>query len=517
MQNPVLTQRSLLLAKLEGTFNQDALPVAASDAFLVSDADVRIDPNVLQRQFYHNSLSPLPIGIGRKLATVTFKHEIKGAGSASATPALGKLLRACGFAQTVIAATAAATIAAPVVNAANTGPAITWTKDTAPSKGWGRYGIRVVLGGASATAKVRVTGFPQDGADDTILLSEEFSAFVMSTGAPSGAGVTVDETDPLVPVYSVTGTPADGDTFVLVIGGVNVSYRVVGTMTAADVAAALGDAIDTALGTRGSSAVDTADITITLTGGVTTVTTASTDIPLGASGGVLNMTWTGNLVLNDQWIVDLLQPGKHYTPVSSAFQSATIYCFYEGQIHKITGCMGNVQFTAEAGQFGSAQFTFTGQYNDPVRGDLPTSPVVETSVPHQVELAQLNFELARDLKAQSYSIDMGITIQPRDSVSHSDGYFGTQYTGRRPTGGLNPEMVYEDETPFWRILSQGKICCFHGRVGTELNNMVRFMSNGVQLSAINYADRNSNRVYDMSMQFVSNIGDDELRIVFPTT
>lgn len=510
---PALTQRSLLLFKLESAFNTDAAPTAALNAFLVSNGDVRMEPNVLERNFYRNSLSPLAIGIGRKLVTCTFTHEIKGSGS-SATPRLGTLLRACGFAETAISNTAGATIQNPIVLSSNTGPAITWTKKTAPTQNFGRYSVRVVKGGASATAKVRVTGNPHEQDDNTILNSEDFSAIVM--GRAPGATVTVDQTDPLVPVYTFAGVPATGDTIVISVGGSRFKYVVQNGDDETDIAAAFQALLAASPKYTGvfTSAAVAGVLTVTITGGVVTVTTVSTDIPLGASGGVVNMTWTGSQVLNDQWYIDLLQPGKHYTPISDAFESATIYMYYAGQLHRITGCIGSVSFNCQAGAYGEAQFTFTGQYIDPEDAALPLTPVLEASRPQQVELAQLCIGNDKRVRAQSFSIDMGIQVTPRDSVSHSDGYDGTQYTSRSPTGGVNPEMRFESEEPYWRNMAAANLLRFHARVGTQTNNIVRFQSNTMQLSNINYTDRNNNRVYDMGMRFSQEFGDDEVRISF---
>ncbi len=47
----LLTQRALLLAKLEATPGTDAVPTAVADAVLVADPDFTVDPNVLERNF----------------------------------------------------------------------------------------------------------------------------------------------------------------------------------------------------------------------------------------------------------------------------------------------------------------------------------------------------------------------------------------------------------------------------------------------------------------------------------
>lgn len=54
-----------------------------------------------------------------------------------------------------------------------------------------------------------------------------------------------------------------------------------------------------------------------------------------------------------------------YAPVSSTFDSVTIYCFYDGTRHKITGCRGTASFTLNAGELPTISFSMTGLYNAP--------------------------------------------------------------------------------------------------------------------------------------------------------
>lgn len=509
---PILMQRALCLAKPETTTNVDALPVPATDAFLVMNADVKINPNVLKRDFYRPSLSNLPIAIGRKLATISFTHEIKASGLSGVVPKLGTLLRGCGFAQTTIANNLASVISNILADRQNTGPAITWTKATLPTKGYGRYRVSVVLGGASATAKVRVTGNPPDFADTSILPENNFSALVMGPGATTT--VAVDQTNPIVPTYTIA-TPHIGDVIVVSIGGVRVKYTV-GSAVAATEATALAAAITALADSRFSAAAATSIVTVTCTDALTVVTTATTNINLGQSGAQVNMTWTGNQVLGDTWTIDLLQPGYHYTPVSANFESLTIYMYYDGTLHRLTGCIGNVVFTATAGQYGMAAFTFTGQYIDPDDQPLPLTAIFEPSVPVQCELAQLQIGNAKNIPAQSFNIDMGIQVNPRDSVSDPDGYKGVLYSSRDPKGGANPEMEYESVEPYWRNMAKASLLRFYGRVGSINNNIVSFLSNTIQLTNNSYAARNTQRVYDLSFELKLDAftGDDEIRIVF---
>jgi len=54
-----------------------------------------------------------------------------------------------------------------------------------------------------------------------------------------------------------------------------------------------------------------------------------------------------------------------YAPVSSSFDSVTMYCFYDGTRHVITGARGTMSINLSAGQLATMSFQFTGIYNNP--------------------------------------------------------------------------------------------------------------------------------------------------------
>lgn len=101
----MLTNREVILAKVESTYNTDPTPTAADDAVLVenpswSDSGLRmvdrpaVTANIdTKQQIYAGSLKQ-----------VTFDVELKGAGSAysaSNLPEIDALMRACGYSSTV--------------------------------------------------------------------------------------------------------------------------------------------------------------------------------------------------------------------------------------------------------------------------------------------------------------------------------------------------------------------------------------------------------------------------------
>ncbi|MGH7260868.1 MAG: hypothetical protein ACREI9_09325 [Nitrospiraceae bacterium] len=98
----ILTRRAVLAAKIEAV-EGTAETLAAGDAnFLVTDPKWEPDIPMFQRQNVDGSLSSFVAVPGTQRAVISFKVELKGSGAAGTAPALGKLLKACGFGETVV-------------------------------------------------------------------------------------------------------------------------------------------------------------------------------------------------------------------------------------------------------------------------------------------------------------------------------------------------------------------------------------------------------------------------------
>ncbi len=101
----ILSNRQVIAAKVETT-EGTAIVLAGADANnLVMEPKFEADVPMFKREFLDNSLSPQKQIATTRLARLSFKVECKGSGVAGTAPALGKLLKACGFGETVVAAT----------------------------------------------------------------------------------------------------------------------------------------------------------------------------------------------------------------------------------------------------------------------------------------------------------------------------------------------------------------------------------------------------------------------------
>lgn len=101
----ILSNRQVIAAKVEVT-EGTAIALAGADANnLIMEPKFEADIPMYERTFLNNSLSPQKAIATTRLARLSFKVECKGSGTAGTAPAVGKLLRACGFGETVVAST----------------------------------------------------------------------------------------------------------------------------------------------------------------------------------------------------------------------------------------------------------------------------------------------------------------------------------------------------------------------------------------------------------------------------
>ena len=127
---------------------------------------------------------------------------------------------------------------------------------------------------------------------------------------------TINQTNPLSVTETIAGVFHAGDVINTVVGGIPFRYVVKPADTnAAGVATAIAALIDAHPLILASAAGAVITITFTGTANGVVVTSGSTALSLGGSGGTITPTWTGNLTLGDSWSVDVY-------PVGIKFQSS---------------------------------------------------------------------------------------------------------------------------------------------------------------------------------------------------
>ncbi len=552
----ILTQRAVVLAEVEATFGVDPIPVPADDALLVDEPDFSVDITTIERNFARTSISPLPIAAGRKIASMTFNHEVRSNGSTSTPPRIGKVLRACGLAETTIAANGTIVNGRVDVtaDAANTGDAVVWVGEgTEALIRDAGYTIRGIVTGPTTTAEVRVTGGvnPEDLNTDVALeeskIPTETYMVEVVTGSGVTGGVTIDDTtDPANPTYDFTSQSGWAQDDVLRVTVMGLPFLVTITNAVPD-ATNVGDDVEAAVDAHADmTATNTAGVVdVTFSGalaGSGPITSATTVIALGNSGISVVPVLTLDIDQNDYFAAVTKPVGTEYTPISDALESATLYMYFDGILHRLTGSRGTFTVEGVGGDLANFTFEMTGNFETVTDVALP-SAVFETTIPVQVELAQLQVNpdidvadntpvtspdsidtwrnqlngVVTTLCAAGFTYDMGNNITPRECINEADSFNGVVLVTRQATGSMDPELELVATHDFWGILSTADVMSWQVRVGTIRGNIVRLESESVQYAGLSYADRDGLRVLEVDLRFSASspdFSDDEILIAF---
>lgn len=203
--------------------------------------------------------------------------------------------------------------------------------------------------------------------------------------------------------------------------------------------------------------------------------------------------------------------GYVYTPVSSSFESATIYYNVDGVLHKLTGCMGTVEFGINVKQIPTFKFTFTGLYNAPSDDAAPSVDFSGFMIP-QIANSQntLAFSLASySALLESMSLNVAndvqyITLIGSESVKILDRKPAGTFVFEAPAIGTKDFFTLAaDQTSSVATLTHGSVNGYKVKIDAPsvlIGNPAYQDSNGVQM---------------LSVPFTANptsAGDDEISI-----
>lgn len=101
----LLTRKRLLLAKTEATYGTSAAP-DGTNALLVSNLEVSpLEIELLDRELITPYLGNSEKVVGQRMVQVNFDVELAGSGTAGTAPQWGPVMKACGFAEALVAST----------------------------------------------------------------------------------------------------------------------------------------------------------------------------------------------------------------------------------------------------------------------------------------------------------------------------------------------------------------------------------------------------------------------------
>jgi hypothetical protein len=154
----MLSRRAVVQAAVEAVYG-DAAVVGSGDGVLVAEPMYTTDPNRLTRDIATPDLSPEADIIGRLLAQMTFRTELRSNGKSNTglladAPIITRLFRACGYA---ITAAAAGSVYGPFDNGVHVNDVAWVAGGTLTNTDVICYYLEVTTAGASGTAQITIT------------------------------------------------------------------------------------------------------------------------------------------------------------------------------------------------------------------------------------------------------------------------------------------------------------------------------------------------------------------------
>lgn len=202
-----------------------------------------------------------------------------------------------------------------------------------------------------------------------------------------------------------------------------------------------------------------------------------------------------------------------YQPASTGLPSLTLFAYEDGVIKKMAGCRGNVKFSGKLGEPMYADFEFYGLWVGLVDGAM-VAPTFESTVPPV--LLSAAFSVGGYSPAlTSFDLDMGQTVNMRESMNTESGYVSAEITDRNPRGTFDPEMTLvatHDWYGLWKAGTTGAMNL--GPLGATQYNQVTFTAPTLAYNKLADAERNGTATLATDYQLGMNTGDDELVITF---
>ena len=199
-----------------------------------------------------------------------------------------------------------------------------------------------------------------------------------------------------------------------------------------------------------------------------------------------------------------------YAPVSTGFESLTIYYNIDGQLHKLTGCMGTVSFMLNTGELPKMSFSFTGLYSAPSSAALPTADVSAFVQPVAVNdtnttTASLQGE---SLVMESFSADIANDVQYRNVVGDEK----ILIVDRAPSGSVTFEApALSTKNWFTTAIGDttGALSIVHG---TSAGNIITMGAPAAQVTEPSYNESQGVATLSANLRFIPSSGDDELTL-----
>lgn len=213
-----------------------------------------------------------------------------------------------------------------------------------------------------------------------------------------------------------------------------------------------------------------------------------------------------------------------YIPVSTAFESLTIYWYDDGVLHKATGCRGNVKPMWKIGERPMLSFSFIGIYNSPTAVSNPSVTLTGWRTPQIVVDANTadlvfggthNVTAAPAITGGTAYPSQGIEMDLGHSVNFTPLLGGetVDITQRTTIGKIMLDVTAAQEVSLIGAVELGTLTTIGLIHGTVANQRSMLWVPGAQLINPTKGEINGKRMVGFDIRAVPVAGNDEMRIV----
>lgn len=175
-----------------------------------------------------------------------------------------------------------------------------------------------------------------------------------------------------------------------------------------------------------------------------------------------------------------------YSPISSAFEAATLWFNGDGVKHALLGSRGNVSLNVASRQIPRFSFTFTGLLGTISDEGLPTTVLTAWKKPVPVNKANTTLSLHGLATAgvESFTMDLGNQIEPRMLINHES----IQQVDRQTTGSVVLEAVLLAQKNWYAIAQAHTVGILDIGHGVTAGNIFEVDAAGVQIGRPTYGE-----------------------------
>ena len=204
-----------------------------------------------------------------------------------------------------------------------------------------------------------------------------------------------------------------------------------------------------------------------------------------------------------------------YTPVSSAFESLSMYFYLDGVLHKFTGARGSVSFRGNNREATMWSFSFTGLFVPVIDAGLPAVDYSGFIKPLAMNTANTpTFELhgvsGASAVLRNLTLDLANQVNYRNLVNSE----AVQILDRKPVGTIEMEATNMATKNWWNAVRDSTTGALKLVHGTLAGNILEINAPAVQITAPSYSDFDGAAMMQGGLKLQpTSAGNDEIEII----